>query len=104
MGSRLVPAGERLGAPLARPSKIVCIGLNYIDHAREAGLEPPEQPVVFSSRPHQPLLAPTTTSLFPKGSKATDWEVELGIVIGARASYVSESDALDSCGWLRVAQ
>lgn len=93
-GQQTIPADERLGAPLARPSKMVCIGLNYIDHARESGLEPPAEPVVFF-KATSAIVGPNDNLVIPRGSKATDWEVELGIVIGKRTSYVSEAEALD---------
>lgn len=89
-----VPSGSRLGSPVARPSKIVCIGLNYVDHAEESGLEPPEEPVVFFKATSS-LVGPNDNLVIPKSSQATDWEVELAIIIGRRASYVSKEDALD---------
>lgn len=89
----LVAAGTRLGACVGGVGNVVCIGLNYADHAAEAGLKPPGQPIVFNkhngavSGPNDPVwLAP--------GSIKLDWEVELGIVIGQRAFHVSEEDAL----------
>ncbi len=82
----------RLGAPVARPSKIVCVGLNYADHARESGLRPPEEPVLFFKAPSA-VCGPHDDVLLP-GDK-TDWEVELAVVIGKPASYVPEEAALD---------
>jgi 2,4-didehydro-3-deoxy-L-rhamnonate hydrolase len=89
-----VPAGTRLGSPIARPSKIVCIGLNYADHARETGATPPSEPVIFMKSTTS-LVGPNDNIMVPKDSKKTDWEVELAVVIGKKASYVEESEALD---------
>ena len=86
--------GVRLGSPVARPSKIVCIGLNYVDHARETGATPPPEPVIFL-KSTTALCGPNDNIVIPKNSKKTDWEVELAVVIGKKASYVSEADALD---------
>ena len=83
----------RLGAPLARPSKIVCVGLNYAKHAEESGMEPPKEPVLFF-KATSAIVGPNDNIIIPKGSVKTDWEVELAIVIGAKASYVSKADAL----------
>ncbi len=87
-------AGVRLGSPVARPSKIVCIGLNYVDHARETGATPPPEPVIFL-KSTTALVGPNDDIIIPKNSKKTDWEVELAIVIGKKASYVEETEALD---------
>ena len=89
-----IPDDARLGPPIARPSKIVCIGLNYIDHAKEAGLDAPEEPVIFF-KATSALVGPNDDMIIPPGSEATDWEVELAIVMEKRASYVSEADAMD---------
>ena len=89
-----VPAGTRLGSPLARPSKIVCIGLNYIDHARETNATPPTEPVIFM-KSTTALTGPNDPVIIPRGSEKTDWEVELAVVIGRKASYVEEADAMD---------
>lgn len=89
-----VPDGARLGPPLARPSKIVCVGLNFRDHARESGSELPDEPVIFF-KATSAIIGPNDDVIIPKDSTKTDWEVELGIVIGRRASYVSEDDAMD---------
>ena len=89
-----IPAGSRLGAPLARPSKIVCIGLNYADHARETNATPPSEPVVFM-KSTTAITGPFDDVMIPRGSGKTDWEVELAVVIGKRASYVEEKDALE---------
>jgi len=84
----------RLGPPLTRPSKIICIGLNYADHAKESGMELPKEPVVFF-KASSALVGPNDDLVLPRGSKKTDWEVELAIVIGRKASYVSEAQASD---------
>lgn len=89
----LLAADTRLGSPVARPSKIVCIGLNYSDHARETGATPPPEPVIFL-KSTTALGGPHDDIIIPKNSKKTDWEVELAVVIGKRASYVEEKDAL----------
>src|SRR6201996_4955628 len=89
-----LPSGVRLGSPVARPSKIVCIGLNYVDHARETGATPPPEPVIFL-KSTTALCGPNDDIIIPKGSVKTDWEVELAVVIGRRASYVDEAEALD---------
>ena len=87
-----IAAAERLGPPVARPSKIVCIGLNYSDHAREMGAALPTEPVVFL-KATSALVGPYDDIVLPKGSVKTDWEVELAVVIGRRASYVTEAEA-----------
>lgn len=89
-----VPEGTRLGAPFARPSKIVCIGLNYKDHAAETGATIPTEPIIFMKSTTS-LIGPNDQIVIPKNSTKTDWEVEFGIVIGKQASYVEEADALD---------
>ncbi|MBC9914104.1 fumarylacetoacetate hydrolase family protein [Chitinophaga varians] len=89
-----VPAGTRLGAPLQRPSKIVCIGLNYADHARETNAPIPTEPIVFF-KSTTALVGPNDDLVIPRNSEKTDWEVELAVVIGKKASYVEEKDALD---------
>ena len=88
-----VPDTVRLGAPMARPSKIICVGLNYAKHAEESGMEPPKEPVLFF-KASSAIAGPYDDIRLPKGSTKTDWEVELAIVIGKKASYVSESEAL----------
>ncbi|MCO5946557.1 fumarylacetoacetate hydrolase family protein [Mucilaginibacter flavidus] len=85
---------ERLGCPLARPSKIVCIGLNYVDHARETNATPPTEPVIFM-KATTAIVGPFDNIIIPKNSKKTDWEVELAVVIGKKASYVAEADSMD---------
>jgi len=81
-------AGERIGAPIARPHQIICVGLNYSDHAAETGQAVPEEPILFTKSPNT-LVGPYDDVRIPRGSTKPDWEVELGIVIGKRASYLS---------------
>lgn len=90
----VVASDVRLGAPLARPSKIVCVGLNYAKHAEESGMAPPEEPVLFF-KASSAITGPFDPIRIPKGSTKTDWEVELALVIGKKASYVSEQEALN---------
>lgn len=85
---------ERLGSPVARPSKIVCIGLNYAKHAHETNAKIPEEPILFF-KSTTALVGPNDDIVIPKNSVKTDWEVELALVIGKKASYVNEEDALD---------
>ena len=80
-----VAAGTRLGPAVARPSKIVCIGLNFRDHAAESGMEPPAEPVLFFKATTS-LAGPNDDVVIPKGASKLDWEVELAVVIGARAA------------------
>jgi 2,4-didehydro-3-deoxy-L-rhamnonate hydrolase len=87
-----VSDSERLGAPMARPSKLICIGLNYIDHAKETGATPPAEPIIFF-KSTTAVCGPNDDLIIPKGSKKTDWEVELAVVIGKKASYVEENEA-----------
>lgn len=89
-----VAAGTRLGAPVARPSKILCIGLNYADHARETGVTPPTEPVLFI-KSSTALVGPDDNIVIPRDSVKTDWEVELAVIIGKKASYVEEADAMN---------
>jgi len=84
----------RLGSPMVRPSKIVCIGLNYARHAAETGVNIPKEPVLFF-KSTSALVGPNDDLILPKGSKETDWEVELALVIGKKASYVNKVDALN---------
>jgi 2-keto-4-pentenoate hydratase/2-oxohepta-3-ene-1,7-dioic acid hydratase in catechol pathway len=86
--------GVRIGPPLARPGKIVCIGLNYADHARESGATAPAEPIVFMKAPNT-VVGPDDDVLVPPGSTKTDWEVELGVVIGRTARYLPDEDAAD---------
>ena len=90
----LVGENTRLGAPICRPSKIVCVGLNYAKHAQESGMEVPSEPVLFF-KASSAIIGPYDEVILPKNSKKSDWEVELAIVIGARASYVSEKNAMN---------
>ncbi|MER6748699.1 fumarylacetoacetate hydrolase family protein [Streptomyces fungicidicus] len=85
---RLDTAGRRIGAPVARPGKVVCVGLNYRDHAEETGAAAPERPVVFMKDPST-VVGPYDTVRIPRGSVKTDWEVELAVVVGAEARYLA---------------
>jgi 2-keto-4-pentenoate hydratase/2-oxohepta-3-ene-1,7-dioic acid hydratase in catechol pathway len=87
-----VAASVRWASPVGRPSKIICIGLNYGDHARESNMEIPKEPIVFFKSTSS-LVGPNDDLVIPKNSKKTDWEVELAVVIGKKASYVEEKDA-----------
>jgi 2-keto-4-pentenoate hydratase/2-oxohepta-3-ene-1,7-dioic acid hydratase in catechol pathway len=89
-GSRLRFDGQRIGAPIARPHQILCIGLNYSDHAAETGQPVPDEPILFTKSPNT-LVGPYDDVRIPRGATKTDWEVELGIVVGRRCSYL-ESD------------
>lgn len=84
----------RLGSPVARPGKIICIGLNFRDHAAESNMELPKEPVVFF-KATSALAGPNDDVIIPRGSEKTDWEVELAVVIGKPALYVDEADAMD---------
>lgn len=84
----------RLAAPTARPSKIVCVGLNYAKHAAESGMAVPGQPVLFFKATSS-IIGPHDNVMLPRGSEKSDWEVELAVVIGKKASYVKESEAMD---------
>ena len=84
----------RLGVPLVRPSKIVCVGLNYTKHAEESGMEIPKEPVLFF-KATSALSGPFDQIIIPKNSKKTDWEVELAIIIEKKASYITKEEALD---------
>lgn len=87
------PRGQRLGAPVTRPSAVVCIGMNYAAHAAESGAAPPEHPVVFFKTPNT-VVGPNDAIALPRGSSKVDWEVELAVVIGRRARYLdSPADA-----------
>ncbi|MFR9726121.1 fumarylacetoacetate hydrolase family protein [Streptomyces sp. MS19] len=86
-------AGLRAGPPVTRPSAVLCIGQNYVAHARESGAEPPERPILFHKSPNT-VVGPYDDVLIPRGSRKTDWEVELAVVIGRRARYLeSPADA-----------
>lgn len=93
-GAPEVPPGVRLGPPTCRPSKIICIGLNYADHAAETGVELPTEPIIFFKAPSS-WCGPNDDLIIPRGSEKTDWEVELAVVIGKRALYVEEAEALE---------
>ena len=84
----------RLCAPICRPSKIVCVGLNYAKHALESGMQLPKEPVLFF-KSTSAICGPNDDVIIPRGSEKTDWEVELAVVIGKRASYVEEANAMD---------
>jgi len=84
----------RWGSPLCRPSKLVCVGLNYAKHAEESSMEAPKEPVLFF-KATSAIVGPYDPIVIPKGSQKTDWEVELAVVIGKKASYVSEEEALN---------
>lgn len=90
----VVPEGVRLGAPLPRPVNFICIGLNYADHAAETGAAIPKEPIIFI-KAGSAYSGPFDDVVIPRGSTETDWEVELGVVIGREARYVAEADALD---------
>lgn len=96
-------AGERIGAPIARPHQIICVGLNYADHAAETGQAVPTEPILFTKSPNT-VIGPNDGVRVPRGATKPDWEVELGIVIGKRASYLdSVEDAKDViAGWTLV--
>ncbi len=89
-----IPANSRIGAPIARPSKIVCIGLNYLDHANETGAAIPAEPIIFFKSTTS-IVGPFDDIMLPKDSEKTDWEVEFGVVIGKTARYIEEAEALD---------
>lgn len=90
----LVEGSPRIGACVGAIGKFICIGLNYSDHAAESGMAVPPEPVIFAKYTSA-VCGPNDPILIPRGSEKTDWEVELGIVIGKAAKYVSEADALD---------
>src|ERR1700745_1059760 len=84
----------RLGSPICRPSKIVCIGLNFRDHARESKMEIPKEPVIFFKATTS-LVGPNDDLIMPKDARKVDWEVELAVVIGKRGGYIEREDALE---------
>ncbi|MCS7004697.1 MAG: fumarylacetoacetate hydrolase family protein [Cytophagales bacterium] len=90
----IVSPETRLGPPIAQVSKIICVGLNYIDHAKESGMEVPKQPLIFF-KATSAICGPNDNLIIPKNSVKTDWEVELGVVIGKKASHVSVENAYD---------
>ena len=83
---------QRWAAPIAKPSKIICIGLNYTDHASESNMKLPTEPILFF-KSTTAIVGPNDNLIIPKNSTKTDWEVELAVVIGKKASYVEEKDA-----------
>jgi 2,4-didehydro-3-deoxy-L-rhamnonate hydrolase len=89
-----VSKDTRLGCPFTRPSKIICIGLNYADHARETGAAIPTEPIIFF-KSTTAIIGPNDTVVIPKNSLKSDWEVELAVVIGKKASYVEEGEAME---------
>ena len=89
----LISTDVRLGSPITRPSKIVCVGLNYAKHAAESGMAVPTEPVLFFKATSS-IIGPNDPVMLPKGSEKSDWEVELAVVIGKRTSYVSKEEAL----------
>ena len=89
-------AGLRIGAPIARPGAVVCIGMNYAAHAAESGSEPPKQPIVFFKHPNT-VVGPDDDVLVPRGSTKTDWEVELAVIIGKQARYVETDEEALAC-------
>ncbi|MFH6967503.1 fumarylacetoacetate hydrolase family protein [Flavobacterium sp. FlaQc-28] len=89
-----VDASVRLGSPVARPSKIICIGLNYVDHCLETNAPIPTEPIIFFKSTTS-LCGPNDNLIIPKNSEKTDWEIELAFVVGKKASYVEEAEALD---------
>ena len=89
-----IPINSRLGCCIARPSKIVCIGLNYASHAKESGMTLPDQPIIFF-KSTTALCGPNDRVIIPKGSEKTDWEVELAFVIEKKTSYVKIDEAMD---------
>lgn len=88
-----VSGNPRIGACVAKPGKFICIGLNYSDHAAEAGMQVPPEPIIFF-KATSAVCGPNDDVEIPRGSEKSDWEVELGIVIGKRAKYVTEAEAL----------
>ncbi|MBX2871208.1 MAG: fumarylacetoacetate hydrolase family protein [Saprospiraceae bacterium] len=88
-----IPKETRLGPPICRPSKIVCVGLNYAKHAAESGMAIPKEPVLFFKSTSS-IIGPNDSVVLPKGSEKSDWEVELAVVIGKKASYVSKEEAM----------
>lgn len=89
-----VKSGVRLGAPFTRPSKIICVGLNYVKHAAESNMPLPKEPILFF-KSTTALCGPNDDLVIPRNSVKTDWEVELAVVIGKKTSYVEEKDAMD---------
>jgi 2,4-diketo-3-deoxy-L-fuconate hydrolase len=90
----LVKPSSRLGSPVANIGKFICVGLNYADHAAESGMDLPSEPVLFMKATSS-IIGPRDSVMLPPKSEKSDWEVELGVVIGKEAKYVSEEDAMD---------
>lgn len=102
--SRWLPlAGQRIGAPIVRPHQIICVGLNYLDHAAETGQTVPDEPILFTKSPNT-LVGPNDDVRIPRGATKPDWEVELGIVIGKRTSYLESVEQAREhiAGWVLV--
>jgi 2-keto-4-pentenoate hydratase/2-oxohepta-3-ene-1,7-dioic acid hydratase in catechol pathway len=93
LGLPVVPSGTRLGPCVGHVGKLICIGLNYSDHAAETGAKLPEEPIIFMKATSS-IVGPDDDVEIPRGSSATDWEVELAVVIGSPTKYVSEADAM----------
>ena len=91
-GGSVELGSQRLGAPIARPHQIICIGLNYADHAAETNTESPSEPIIFTKSPNT-IIGPNDDVRIPRHSVKTDWEVELGVVVGKRARYLESEDS-----------
>ena len=91
-----VPESTRWGAPVARPRKIVCVGLNFHDHARESGMEIPKEPILFLKATNT-VVGPNDDLLIPRRSEKTDWEVELGVIVGKESRYLGSLDEAANC-------
>lgn len=102
-GNRMPLSGVRIGAPIARPHQIICVGLNYRDHAAETGQAVPAEPILFTKSPNT-LVGPNDDVRIPRGATKPDWEVELGIVIGTRANYLDSPEHAREhiAGWVLV--
>jgi len=91
-----VPQEERWAAPVARPRKVICIGLNFHDHARESGMEVPKEPILFMKATNT-VVGPYDDLLIPRRSHKTDWEIELGVIVGREARYLASAEEAESC-------
>jgi 2-keto-4-pentenoate hydratase/2-oxohepta-3-ene-1,7-dioic acid hydratase in catechol pathway len=91
-GKALSIGDQRIGAPFTRPHQIICIGLNYADHAKESGAEVPPEPIIFTKAPNT-LIGPNDDVVIPKNAEKADWEIELGVVVGKRAKYLASPEA-----------
>lgn len=102
-GATVELAGRRMGAPIARPHQIICVGLNYRDHAIESGMPVPDEPILFTKSPNT-IVGPDDDVRMPRGATKLDWEVELGLVIGQRTSYLDSVDEAAGriAGWTLV--